>query len=97
MLGARRRCSAGEAVTVIVRPEVIQLGRAPGSAGSAIAWTGVVRQRFFRGTRNVYTMRGRRPHRLTVDAPPDQTAGARHHRQPERRRRPHLGGSRLTD
>jgi len=63
----------GEAVTVIVRPEVIQLGRAPGSSGSAIAWTGVVRQRFFRGTRNLYTMQvGART--LTVEAPSDQAA-----------------------
>ena len=58
-------------MTVVVRPEVIQLGRAPGSSGSAIAWTGVVRQRFFRGTRNLYTMDvGART--LTVEAPSDQ-------------------------
>src|SRR4030095_12812693 len=63
----------GEAVTVIVRPEVIQLGPAPGSSGAAIAWTGVVRQRFFRGTRNLYTMQvGART--LTVEAPSDQAA-----------------------
>ncbi len=63
---------AGEAVTVIVRPEVIQLGRAA-SRGSApgIAWTGVVRQRFFRGTRNLYTV-DVGSLRFNVDAPPDQ-------------------------
>jgi soluble lytic murein transglycosylase-like protein len=43
----------GEALTVVVRPEVIQLG---GRADAGITWTGVVRQRFFRGARNVYTI-----------------------------------------
>jgi hypothetical protein len=37
---------AGEALTVVVRPEVIQLD---GRADAGITWTGVVRQRFFRG------------------------------------------------
>jgi iron(III) transport system ATP-binding protein len=59
--------TAGEPVTVIVRPEAIQLGGRP---GTGIAWTGVVRQRFFRGTRNVYTIEAG-PHRFGVDAPPD--------------------------
>jgi iron(III) transport system ATP-binding protein len=59
---------AGEAVTVIVRPEVIQLGGRPPQTG--ITWRGVVRQRFFRGTRNVYTIAAA-GHRFTVDAPPD--------------------------
>ena len=46
----------GEAVTVVVRPEVIQLGRAAGAgAGAGMAWAGVVRQRFFRGARHLYT------------------------------------------
>jgi hypothetical protein len=60
----------GEAVTVIVRPEVIQLGGRPPETG--LAWTGIVRQRFFRGTRNVYTV-ATCGHQFTVDAPPDQS------------------------
>jgi iron(III) transport system ATP-binding protein len=59
---------AGEPVTVIVRPEALQLGGRP---GTGIAWTGVVRQRFFRGARNVYTIEAG-PHRFGVDAAPDQ-------------------------
>jgi iron(III) transport system ATP-binding protein len=63
----------GEAVTVIVRPEVIQLGRAaaPARPAPGIVWPGIVRQRFFRGTRNLYAVEVG-PHRLSVDAPPDQ-------------------------
>jgi iron(III) transport system ATP-binding protein len=59
---------AGEPVTVIVRPEALQLGGRP---GTGIAWTGVVRQRFFRGARNVYTIEAG-SHRFGVDAAPDQ-------------------------
>ena len=59
---------AGEPVTVIVRPEVIQFGGRP---GPGIAWTGVVQQRFFRGTRNVYMVQAG-SHRFSVDAAPDQ-------------------------
>ena len=59
----------GEALTVIVRPEVIQFGGRP---ETGIVWTGTVRQRFFRGARNVYTVEVG-PHRFSVDAPPDQT------------------------
>jgi iron(III) transport system ATP-binding protein len=58
----------GEALTVIVRPEVLQFGARP---AAGIAWKGVVRQRFFRGTRNVYMVEAG-AHRFTVDAPPDQ-------------------------
>jgi hypothetical protein len=54
---------------VIVRPEVIQLG---GRVSAGIAWKGIVRQRFFRGSRNVYSIEAG-PVRLGVDAPPDQT------------------------
>jgi iron(III) transport system ATP-binding protein len=61
--------AAGEPVTVIVRPEAIQLGERP---GPGIAWTGLVRQRFFRGARNVYMIEVG-PHRFSVDAAPDQT------------------------
>jgi ABC-type Fe3+/spermidine/putrescine transport system ATPase subunit len=61
--------TAGEPVTVIVRPEVIQLG---GRHRPGLAWTGVVRQRFFRGTRNVYTIEAG-AHRFSVDAASDQT------------------------
>jgi iron(III) transport system ATP-binding protein len=60
--------AAGELVTVIVRPEAVQLGRRP---GIGIAWTGVVRQRFFRGARNVYTIEVG-GHRFGVDAAPDE-------------------------
>ena len=60
---------AGEAVTVIARPEVIQLGGPPPATG--IAWRGIVRQRFFRGTRNLYTIEAG-GHRLSVDAPPEK-------------------------
>jgi iron(III) transport system ATP-binding protein len=59
----------GEALTVIVRPEVIQFGGRP---ETGIAWKGTVRQRFFRGTRNVYTVEVG-SHLFSVDAPPDQT------------------------
>jgi iron(III) transport system ATP-binding protein len=59
---------AGEPVTVIVRPEVIQFGERP---GPGIAWAGVVQQRFFRGTRNIYMVEAG-PHRFSVDAAPDQ-------------------------
>jgi len=47
---------------------VLQFGARP---AAGIAWTGVVRQRFFRGTRNVYVVEAG-AHRFTVDAPPDQ-------------------------
>jgi iron(III) transport system ATP-binding protein len=59
----------GEALTVIVRPEVIQFGGRP---ETGITWKGTVRQRFFRGTRNVYTVEVG-SHLFSVDAPPDQT------------------------
>jgi iron(III) transport system ATP-binding protein len=57
----------GEAVTVIVRPEAIHFGGRP---ETGIAWRGVVRQRFFRGTRNLYTVQVG-VLTLSVDAPPD--------------------------
>ena len=63
----------GEAVTVVIRPEVIRIGRAAAARPPAgIAWRAVVRQRFFRGTRNVYTVDAAGM-RLTVDAPPDHS------------------------
>jgi iron(III) transport system ATP-binding protein len=66
----------GEAITVIVRPEAIQLGRAARvGAAPGSTWTGVVTQRFFRGTRNLYTVEAG-PHRFHVDAPPDQSFAA---------------------
>jgi ABC-type Fe3+/spermidine/putrescine transport system ATPase subunit len=58
----------GEAVTVVVRPEVIQFDVRP---ERGIAWPGVVRQRVFRGARNLYTVQVG-SESLTVDAPPDQ-------------------------
>jgi iron(III) transport system ATP-binding protein len=66
---------AGDVVTVIVRPEALQLRAAlPGrpSPERAISWTGVVGQRFFRGARNLYTV-AVGGHRFNVDAPPDQS------------------------
>ena len=60
---------AGDAVTVIVRPEMIRLGVA--RDGRGIAWKGVVRQRIFHGARNVYTVEVGAL-RLTVDAAPDE-------------------------
>jgi iron(III) transport system ATP-binding protein len=64
--------AAGDLVTVIVRSEAIQVSAAK-VAGDVpgIAWTGVVRQRLFRGAHNVYVVTVG-PHRLTVDAPPDR-------------------------
>jgi iron(III) transport system ATP-binding protein len=60
---------AGDAITVIVRPEMIRLGVAAGARG--IEWKGVVRQRIFHGARNVYAIEVGAL-RLTVDAAPDQ-------------------------
>jgi iron(III) transport system ATP-binding protein len=59
----------GEALTLVARPEVIRLGGPPSASG--VAWRGVVRQRFFRGTRNLYTIEvgGQR---LSVEAPPEK-------------------------
>ena len=66
---------AGDGVTVIVRPEAVQLGRAASvHAEPGLAWSGVVTQRFFRGTRNLYTVEVG-PHRFNVEAPPDQSFG----------------------
>jgi iron(III) transport system ATP-binding protein len=63
----------GDAVTVIVRPEAIQLAREPRAApGPGLAWSGAVIQRFFRGTRHLYTVQAA-AHRFQVDAPPDQS------------------------
>jgi iron(III) transport system ATP-binding protein len=62
----------GDAITVVVRPEAIQLGGGGGRRPEpGITWAGVVRQRFFRGTRNLY-MVAVGPLRFHVDAPPDQ-------------------------
>jgi iron(III) transport system ATP-binding protein len=60
-----------DVVTVVVRPEVVRFSSARPSPGPGISWTGVVRQRIFRGARNLYTVEtGALP--MTVDAPPDQ-------------------------
>src|SRR5205085_82168 len=59
---------AGDAVTVIVRPEIIRIGGDGSHAG--IAWRGTARQRIYRGARNVYTVEVGAL-RVTVDAPPD--------------------------
>jgi len=62
----------GEAITVVVRPEAIRLTRgAAARTAAGMAWSGIVRQRFFRGTRNVYTVEAG-AHLFSVDAPPDQ-------------------------
>jgi iron(III) transport system ATP-binding protein len=60
---------AGEALTVVARPEMILLGGPAPPTG--LAWRGVVRQRFFRGTRNLYTIEAG-AQRLSVDAPPEK-------------------------
>jgi ABC-type sugar transport system ATPase subunit len=66
-----RTLQPGEVVTVVIRPEVVRIGRAVAARPEAgIVWRGVVRQRFFRGTRNLYTVDAAGI-RLTVDAPPD--------------------------
>jgi iron(III) transport system ATP-binding protein len=62
---------AGEPVTVIVRPEVLEFGGRP---VTGITWTGVVRQRFFRGARNVYVVETG-AYRFSVDAAPAQALG----------------------
>ena len=62
----------GDAVTVIARPELVQFAPAARAGErSGIAWSGVVRQRFFRGSRHVYTVAAGSL-AFTVDAPPDQ-------------------------
>jgi iron(III) transport system ATP-binding protein len=77
---------AGDALTVIVRLEVIRFGATAHDRGVAaghegglvrgaergLAWKGVVRQRIFHGARNVYVVEAGRV-QLTVDAAPDQT------------------------
>jgi iron(III) transport system ATP-binding protein len=63
----------GDAITVVVRPEVVRLGGAQPAVG--VAWSGVVRQRIFRGSRNVYVVECG-PLDVTVDAPPDQSFAA---------------------
>ena len=68
--GAPAGVEPGDAVTVVVRPEVIRLGGAPPSAGAA--WAGAVRQRIFRGARNVYVVECGALS-LTIEAPPDQS------------------------
>ena len=65
-------CATGEEVTAVARPEMIQIAQGPGGGERpGIAWSGVVRQRFFRGSRHVYTVAAG-AHSLNVDAPPDQ-------------------------
>ena len=85
----------GEAVTVIVRPEVIQLGRAPGSSGLGHRVDRGGASAVLPGNSQPVHDAGRRPHphRGSAVRP---GGGARHPRQPERRRHPHLGGSRLS-
>jgi len=61
---------AGEAVTVIVRPEAVQLNRSLPPPG--LEWVGTVTRRFFRGARNLYAI-DVGAHRLHADAPPDQS------------------------
>ena len=62
----------GDAVTVIVRPEALQIGSgATGRDAPGIAWSGVVRRRLFRGSRNLYTVEAGSCE-LGVDAAPDR-------------------------
>jgi iron(III) transport system ATP-binding protein len=62
---------AGEAVTVIARAEVVQIGMGAAAVEPGITWSGTVRQRLFRGSRNVYTV-AVGPLLLTVDAAPER-------------------------
>jgi iron(III) transport system ATP-binding protein len=59
---------AGDAVTVVVRPEVVRLGAMQPVQG--ITWSGIVRQRIFRGARTIYTVEAGVVS-VTVDAAPD--------------------------
>jgi iron(III) transport system ATP-binding protein len=62
----------GDALTVVVRPEVIRLLRFGESRPQpGLAWQGTVRQRFFRGTRNLYAIDVGAT-RFTVEAAPDR-------------------------
>ncbi len=67
--------AAGDAVSVIVRPEIVRIGASGSAHGAGIAWRGVVRQRIFRGSRNLYGVDvdapGASTLRITVDAAPD--------------------------
>jgi iron(III) transport system ATP-binding protein len=77
---------AGDAVTVVVRPEIVRIttdaARAMDDGRPGIGWRGVARQRIFRGSRNLYTMEigalgaGLGTLRVTIDAPPDQAVAA---------------------
>ena len=59
-------------MTVVARPEMVQFAsEAPPAERVGITWSGVVRQRFFRGSRHVYTVAAGGL-AFTVDAPPDQ-------------------------
>jgi len=54
---------------LVVRPEMVQIGERDTAAG--IGWRGIVRRRFFRGSRHIYMVEAGALH-LSVDAPPDQ-------------------------
>ena len=82
---------AGDAITVIVRPEVIRLG---GEDARGITWKGLVRQRIFHGARNVYVVEAGSV-RLTVDAAPDQTVAPGAEVTAVRGPRAHVGRARL--
>jgi iron(III) transport system ATP-binding protein len=66
---ARADVRAGDAVTVVIRPEIVRFGE---SAGAGIVWKGTVRQRIFRGARNLYAIDAGAV-RLSLDAAPDQS------------------------
>jgi iron(III) transport system ATP-binding protein len=63
---------AGEVATAVVRPEAIHVSRDPDSLPRAqIAWSGTVREAFFRGSRRLYrVMVGERS--VQVDVSPDR-------------------------
>jgi iron(III) transport system ATP-binding protein len=66
--------ASGDAVIVLVRPEAVQVGRAaPAGADAGIAWSGRVRQSYFRGSRRMMTVAASGLV-LNVDAPPDVEA-----------------------
>jgi iron(III) transport system ATP-binding protein len=70
---APRGTAAGDAVSVLVRPEAVQVGRAAVATGEGIAFTGRVRQTFFRGSRRMLTVQAGSLV-LNVDAPFDVAA-----------------------
>jgi iron(III) transport system ATP-binding protein len=63
---------AGEEVTAVVRPEIIEIGRRPPAAPEkGIVWTGRIKEGFFRGSRRFFAIDAGGV-TLYVDGPPDR-------------------------